>query len=236
MTGPFPDGRPSSTVEDGRPVRAGRPRAVRRWAGASALSLGVALLAGGVTALLAAPAPRPVHTKEVGTVPVHADAGPGTRAPGGGTSPRPVAAPTRVRIASISLDQPLTGLRVQQDGHLAVPADPAQVGWWSDGPRPGDPGAAVLVGHLDSARGPAAFYNVSALRPGDRVAVDRGDGTTVEFVVRALRQYEKDAVPDSQVYATTGPPSLRLITCGGAYDGAQRGYRDNLVVFATLAH
>ncbi|MFJ4434754.1 class F sortase [Streptomyces sp. NPDC088923] len=229
MTGSLPKGRPPSLAEGGR------PGPCRWWLGAAALSIGAAAVTGAGAAVLVGPKPHEIHVRDTGTVPVHAEAGPVTHAPSGSPAPRP-AAPVRVRIPSIDLDEPLTGLRVQQDGHLAVPADPAQAGWWSDGPRPGENGAAVLVGHLDSAHGPAAFYNVSALRPGARINVTRGDGSTAGFTVRALRQYAKDAVPDSQVYATTGPPALRLITCGGTYEGAGRGYRDNLVVFATLTH
>ncbi|MFJ4414349.1 class F sortase [Streptomyces sp. NPDC088925] len=225
MTGPHPERRPPSLAEGGRPSR--------WWLGAAALCLGAAVAAGAGAAALVEPQPREVHVREAGTVPVPTDAAPATRAPASATA-RP-AAPVRVRIPSINLDERLTGLRVQQDGHLAVPTDPARAGWWSDGPRPGENGAAVLVGHLDSEKGPAAFYNVASLRPGARVTVTRADGSTVDFVVRALRQYEKNAVPDSQVYATSGPPALRLITCGGAYEGPGRGYQDNVVVFAALA-
>lgn len=91
----------------------------------------------------------------------------------------------------------------------------------------------VIVGHVDSATGPGAFHGLSSLRPGDEITLTRDDRTTVTFTVQALRQYEKDALPDSQVYATTGPPTLRLITCGGAYDRGRGEYRDNLVVYAT---
>ncbi|MEV1093412.1 class F sortase [Streptomyces microflavus] len=142
------------------------------------------------------------------------------------------APPVRIRIPVIGLDQPLIGLRVQQDGRLGVPRDPAQIGWWSDGPSPGAPGAAVVVGHVDSATGPAAFHGLSTLRPGDEVALDRDDRSSITFTVQALRQYEKDAVPDSKVYATNGPPALHLITCSGTYDRTRGEYRDNLVVYA----
>ncbi|MFJ1596487.1 class F sortase [Streptomyces sp. NPDC088261] len=178
---------------------------------------------------MSAPEPAPERT-DIGTVPVH----PGPdEAVAPSASRTPHAAPTRIRIPALGLDQGLVGLRVQQDGRLGVPKDPARVGWWSDGPRPGDPGAVVLVGHVDSATGPGAFHGLSSLRPGDKITLRREDGGNATFTVRALRQYEKDALPDSQVYATTGPPALRLITCGGTYDRGRGEYRDNLVVYAT---
>jgi sortase (surface protein transpeptidase) len=142
------------------------------------------------------------------------------------------APPVRIRIPAIELDQPLTNVRVQQDGRLGVPDDPAHIGWWSDGPRPGAPGAAVIVGHVDSPTGPGAFHALSTLHPGDEVTVVRED-RTITFTIQALREYEKDAFPDSQVYATSGPPSLHLITCSGTYDRSRGEYRHNLVVYAT---
>lgn len=195
-----------------------------------AVTLGVALTCSGVSELLTEPARTP-GPLAIGAVPVHtgpteavASAERGHAAP-----------PIRIRIPAIGLDQPLIGLGVQQDGHLGVPPDPSQIGWWSDGPRPGGPGATVVVGHVDSTTGPGAFHGLSTLRPGDEVILARDDRTSVTFIVQALRQYEKDTLPDSQVYATTGPPALRLITCSGTYDRARGEYRDNLVVYAAPA-
>ncbi|MFJ4853158.1 class F sortase [Streptomyces sp. NPDC088730] len=230
MTGRTGTGRPPSASESGRPRRDRRqhPKRRRLIIATAAVVGGIALGGAGTWALLA-PATPGVRDVDIGVVPVQ---------PGGDDTPTeasPAAPPRRIRIASIGLDKALTGLRVQQDGTLAAPGDPADVGWWSDGPRPGDPGAAVFVGHVDSATGPAAFYGLSSLRPGDRITVSRDDHTDLAFTVRALRSYEKDAFPDSQVYATNGPPALRLITCGGTYDRTQGEYLANLVVYATLA-
>ncbi|MFJ9322015.1 class F sortase [Streptomyces globisporus] len=164
-----------------------------------------------------------------GSLPVHPGSGRATS-----SDNRTPAAPVRIRIPAISLDQPLTGLRVQQDGRLGVPDEPGSIGWWSDGPRPGGTGATVVVGHVDSATGPGAFHGLSTLDPGDEVTMVQEDRSTMTFTVQALRQYEKNAFPDNQVYTTTGPPSLHLITCWGTYDRSRHEYRDNLVVYATL--
>jgi hypothetical protein len=61
--------------------------------------------------------------------------------------------------------------------------EPDQVGWYKLGPRPGDPGPAVLVGHIDDRTGPAVFYHLRQLRPGDEILVGRRDGTTSRFLV-----------------------------------------------------
>jgi hypothetical protein len=36
------------------------------------------------------------------------------------------------------------------------------------------------------------------------------------------------------VYGNTADPELRLITCGGKYDAANKNYLDNVIVYAKL--
>jgi sortase (surface protein transpeptidase) len=144
------------------------------------------------------------------------------------------AAPTRIRIPAIGVTAPLEPLTVGPDRVLPPPKNPGTTGWWQDGPEPGEPGPAVLVGHFDSDTGPAVFYRLAELRHGDRVAINRSDGTTVFFTVRRLASYPQDAFPTDQVYGDTGNrPALRLITCGGSFDHAADRYTENLIVSAT---
>ncbi|WP_373311432.1 class F sortase [Kitasatospora indigofera] len=159
------------------------------------------------------------------------------RLPGavGAAPARRQAPPVRIRISRIGVDSALTDLQVQGDGHLGTPDDPQVAGWWSQGPAPGGPGTAVIVGHVDSLAGPAVFAGLSALRPGDTISVDAADGSTSTFTVQALRSYAKDEFPDDTVFGETPGPSLRLITCGGAYDRNSQEYLSNLVVFAAPA-
>ncbi|TDB76200.1 class F sortase [Micromonospora sp. KC723] len=156
-------------------------------------------------------------------------------------SPSPKAAgmprsqPTRVRIPRIGVDATTTPLGLDQNKHIAVP--PAKLaGWYKLGPSPGEPGTAVLVGHLDSrTTGPAVFFRLGALKPGDTIEVLRKDGTTARFIVDGVARYPKKNVPANLIYSHNGTPQLRLITCGGEYDKKAKSYKDNIVVFATLA-
>lgn len=206
--------------------------------GALAVTAGLALSGAGTVGLLQRSNAAAVAAPDIGALPVpsptvgtasgpHAGAGAIGEPPPGGHAP-----PLRLRIPRIGVDTALTDLQVADDGHLAAPGDPAVAGWWSNGPAPGSPGTAVLVGHVDSLTGPAVFAGLSVLRPGDAIEVDEADGSTVTFTVQALRGYAKDDFPDQLVFGPTPTPSLRLITCGGAYDRSAREYLSNLVVFA----
>lgn len=140
----------------------------------------------------------------------------------------------RVRVPDLAVDAPVVGLATR-DGVLDVPRTASDVGLWSAGPVPGDPGAAVLVGHVDLDGVPGVFARLGELRPGTRVVVRRPDGRDATFLVERVEQHAKTAFPTDEVYAPTERPSLRLVTCGGAFDRRTGHYRDNVVVFASLA-
>ena len=142
--------------------------------------------------------------------------------------------PTRVRIPRVGIQSGLVGLDLDGKGELEAPADFGTAGWFAQGPRPGDPGPAVIAGHVDSYKGPAVFYRLRELRPGDRVEVLRGD-EWVPFRVVTTAHYPKSTFPTEAVYGATPGAELRLITCGGDFDRGKRSYRDNVVVYAVDA-
>lgn len=145
---------------------------------------------------------------------------------------RQVAPPVTLGIPALDLTTRLIGLRKTPAGALQVPEDPQRVGWYSQGPAPGDDGPAVLVGHVDSYRGPGVFAQLRRLDKGDEIRIRRADGTLAVFVVRQVQEYGKRDFPTDVVYRGDGRASLRLITCGGEFDRASRSYRSNVVVFA----
>jgi len=144
------------------------------------------------------------------------------------------APPARLQIPAIGVSTPLVRLGRLPDGSIEVPHAWDTAGWYDQGPRPGQPGPAVLLGHVDSKTGPAVFYRLRELRPGDLVRVGLTDGRTLVFRVQRTERYPKDKFPTEAVYFPTLDRELRLITCGGDFDYAKGSYVDNIVVYATL--
>jgi LPXTG-site transpeptidase (sortase) family protein len=146
-----------------------------------------------------------------------------------------VAEPVKLHIPAIGVDTPLVQLHRAADDTVEVPSDFGVAGWFADGPRPGQPGPAVVLGHVDSRAGPAVFFRLTQLKQGAQVVVDRADGSTVTFRVSSTQRVPKVEFPTAEVYAQTLEPSLRLVTCGGSFDRAARRYRDNVIVYANPA-
>ncbi|GAA4692575.1 hypothetical protein GCM10023349_04490 [Nocardioides conyzicola] len=138
----------------------------------------------------------------------------------------------QVTIPAIGVHSDLVRLGKQPSGEVEVPQDPLLAGWYAPGAAPGAVGSAVILGHVDSTDGPAVFYRLEELGKGDRVSIDRADGTTAVFVVRSVTTYENDEFPARLVYTSHGHRELNIVTCGGAYDADRGGYQANVVVNA----
>jgi hypothetical protein len=198
-----------------------------------AVALGAACSSGGTAIRTGnAEAPTPSSTRSQRPSP---PAGVGVARYRATTPVLDAAAPLRLEIPSIGVNTDLVPLGLNPDGTMQVPTKWEEAGWYARGPRPGEDGPAVIAGHVDSTSGPAVFFRLHDLRPGDEVLVTRADHSVVRFVIDRLEQFPKASFPTAEVFGATPGPTLRLITCTGAFDETARSYLDNLVAFATPA-
>jgi hypothetical protein len=209
-----------------RPERAGT-----RPVSFAVLLAGVGLLVIGLNghAPRWSPPPAPPQSAAANSAPL-----PRSRHAGGLTRSVPVL----VDVPAIGVRARVIPLGVAPGGQIAVPSlsTPFLASWYDLGPAPGQIGTAVLLGHVDAAGvGPAVFYRLGDLRPGDLVYVSRRDHRTPVFRVTAVRMYPEDSFPAARLYASNRRPELRLITCGGQFDWQTHLYLDRVVVFAVYA-
>lgn len=144
--------------------------------------------------------------------------------------------PTALDVPAIEAKSSLVSLGLNPDRTVEVPPvdQPLQAGWYEYGPTPGEPGPAVILGHIDGGHRKGIFWRLHELKPGEEVHVDREDGGRLTFAVTKVEQIAKKEFPTEAVYGNTPDPELRLITCGGRYDAANRNYLDNVIVYAKL--
>jgi hypothetical protein len=139
--------------------------------------------------------------------------------------------PVSLAIAAAGVDARVVPVGLRADRTMEVPAADL-AGWYEPGPRPGEAGPAVIVGHVDSRRGPAVFFRLGELRRGDRIVVGLQGGGARSFLVERVERRPKTALPTRRIWSRTRRPVLRLITCGGGFDRSTGHYRDNVIVYA----
>ncbi|WP_214326931.1 class F sortase [Nonomuraea sediminis] len=142
--------------------------------------------------------------------------------------------PENIDIPSIDVDAPLMKLKLEKSGDLQLPPfdKPKMAGWYTGSAVPGDKGASVIVGHVDTKTAPAVFFKLRQIRKGALIKVERSDGKTAEYKVDSVEQIPKTDFPAKRVYVENG---LKLVTCGGQFDYAKGEYVDNIIVYASPA-
>lgn len=147
----------------------------------------------------------------------------------------PEAEPVELSIPKINITAPFgSALGLESDGAVAVPESYTEVGWYKFGPTPGEVGPAVILGHVDSFEGPAVFFSLGQLAPGDDIFVNRADGSKAHFVVTELERNDQESFPTKKVYGDINHAGLRLITCSGIFNKGKQRYSHNLIVYAKL--
>ena len=140
-----------------------------------------------------------------------------------------------MRIPALGIDTAVQWVGVDAEGRMDVPSNYTEVAWYERGPSPGTPGNSVIAGHLDSTTGPAVFYRLEDLQPGDEIITYTQDGQEYRFVVTTSEVYDAVDAPLDRIFGNAIRPQLNLITCDGAFDQSQRQYDKRLVVYSVLA-
>ena len=186
------------------------------------LALCLSLLACSPLESSASQTPRPSPTKPAPTIT---------------PTPSSQANPERLLIPAINVDAPVEQVGIASDGDLDTPSQSPWVdtGWYSNGPRPGEMGSAVIDGHLDRPGGyPAVFWFLRQLHPGNTVQVRESNEKTLHFRVTDVEYYAPDDAPLQRIFGNNGGKFLNLITCAGDWIPSQHQTTLRLVVYTKL--
>jgi len=141
----------------------------------------------------------------------------------------------RLVIPAIGVDAPVEPVGVLPNGILNVPQKNrwTGVGWYKDGPIPGQMGSAIIDGHLNRPGGvPAVFWHLDQLHIGDVVTVVDTQGQALHFQVVQVQAYQPDKAPLEKIYRDTSGIYLNLITCAGSWIPSQHQTAKRLIVYA----
>lgn len=139
------------------------------------------------------------------------------------------ARPATIAIPDAGIEGDVVGVGETVDG-IVIP-EPILAGWYRYGPRPGESGRSIIVGHINSLEGPALFATLGAAEVGANVEIVDREGKRHVYEVTRKLQVAKADFPSQRIYGPSGDAELVMITCGGEYD-SESGFEDNVIVFA----
>ncbi len=145
--------------------------------------------------------------------------------------------PVQIQIPAIGVVALVEEVGLTGDGAMDIPAGWMNVAWFHEGFKPGQAGNAVVAGHLDSrSGGPAVFWNLNQLQPGDEVTVTYDGGDRYTFAVQDMEVLPYDVQGDAvtSIFGPSQTADLNLITCNGDWDRGKATYTQRLVVYTTL--
>ena len=145
-----------------------------------------------------------------------------------------------VIIPAAKLRADVVGLGVLPNGAFGAPDNPDVIGWWQDGPMPGEPGNVLLDGHrdytdVDGNVGLGVAWALPEVALGDQIlVVDREAGVTHVYLVTQTLSVPHDDPDGGRFLQSTTTSMLTLVTCEGSFDRAERLYSERRIVTAVL--
>lgn len=141
-----------------------------------------------------------------------------------------------IRIPKLGVSARVLQVGVTSSGALGTPTNVFDTAWYTGSSKPGLPGATLIDGHVSSWTTHGVFYGLKNLVAGDRLEIERGDGTKLEYTVNKVAAYDENNVDMSalMVPIKPGTSGLNLITCGGKFDSKSNEFTQRIAVFATL--
>ena len=143
--------------------------------------------------------------------------------------------PAHLSVPSLGINAAVEQVGKKSDGSMATPKNFDDVAWYSLGSKPGEPGSAVVAGHVNNALTKAGvFEHLSQIKLGDTIVVADTSRRTLTYVVEETDAYPSDNAPTDKIFAGSGPSRLVLITCDGQWDAAAHSFDQRFVVYAHL--
>ena len=141
--------------------------------------------------------------------------------------------PRILSIPKLNIKARITSVGVGKDGSIGTPNNVFDTAWYNGSALPGQPGAALIDGHISSWTSQGVFYHLNNLHTGDMVSVELGGGQTVSYEVVRTQVYADDAVDMQQLLSSADDsrPGLNLISCYGSVTAGTNEFNQRLVVF-----
>jgi hypothetical protein len=142
--------------------------------------------------------------------------------------------PRYLIIPKLGVDARILSVGVSKSGAIETPENVYDTAWYKQSAQPGQPGAMLIDGHVSSWTTRGVFYGLKTLVAGDKIEIQRGDGTVFMYKVVRTQVYNTANVDMTAALApvVAGHPGLNLITCTGDVISGTNEFNERVLIFA----
>lgn len=127
--------------------------------------------------------------------------------------------PYRIVISKLGVDAPVKTYGLDANAVPEVPTGddaPTVVAWYNFSAQPGVGSNAVFAGHV-TWNGPAVFFELTTVAPGDEIRLVGADGTALVYTVSEVFSVDPSDPESLSVMHATQEDIITIITCDGAF-------------------
>jgi len=179
--------------------------------------------------------PPPTPAPTIAATPAPTLAPEETPAPAPSPTPYVKHAPVKIYFPDRKLEADIYPVGLTEEGAMGTLDSALDAAWYEGGPSPGEPGNAILNGHVHFKGVKGTFSILKSIHVGEPVVIRLDDGSYKYFTVALLETYPFDACPPMVMYLG-GDSRMTLITCLGDYDRKLGTSRSRVVAVCLEDH
>lgn len=133
--------------------------------------------------------------------------------------------PRALYIDKMNVSARILPMGVNNDGNIQAPINVYDSGWYTGSVKPGEVGAMFIDGHSSGATRQGLFGSLDKLSKGDKLQVEKGDGTKLTYKVVHTETVDLDKVDMKKALLPYGNATrgLNLMTCTGSWIDSNDG-------------
>ena len=145
-----------------------------------------------------------------------------------------------VLIPSARIKAAIVRIGLTANNAFGAPDNPYVIGWWEDGPAPGQTGNVLLDGHRDFTdqddnQGAGVCWFIPDTQVADFVIIrDNARAVHHLYQVTEIVSLPWDSQDGVAYLAPSREPTLTLVTCEGSFDEGDHNYSNRRILVAEL--
>lgn len=143
-------------------------------------------------------------------------------------------APRILTIDRLGIEARIRPMGLNSDKSIQAPKNIYDAGWYTGSSEPGENGAMFIDGHASGSSRYGLFAYLDTLKQGDRITVEKGDGTTLTYsVVHTATVSLRDVNMSEALAPYAGvTKGLTLMSCTGVWLKDQATLDRRVIVYA----